>query len=154
MLAKPESRNPRPKIIVHASVIDRIMNSIGARPAETGGILLGPTDSNEITNFFFDATADCTGITYTPDVRALQKKLDNDWLPQKIDFKGFCHSHPSALDRPSSGDLEFIGRLLKSNPDMPHFIAPIVIPDEFRIRFYLIDRRNPEQPQEAVPQLV
>lgn len=150
----PDFIRPRPQVILRAAVLDRIMNSIGARPAETGGILLGPLDSNDVTDFHYDGTADCTGITYTPDVKTLQQKLNDEWLPAKVDFKGFVHSHPSALDRPSGGDLEFIARLLKSNPDMPHFVAPIVIPEEFRIRFYVIDRNNPNTPWEAEVQLV
>lgn len=145
---------PAPQITLSTSVLDRIMNSIGARPAETGGILLGPLDSNDVTDFYYDGTADCTGITYTPDVKTLQQKLNDEWLPAGVDFKGFVHSHPTALDRPSGGDLEFIARLLRSNPDMPHFVAPIVIPEEFRIRFYLIDRNYPSSPREAEVRLI
>lgn len=52
-----------------------IMNTVGAARAETGGILLGPKDSDTITEFHFDAGGTWTGATYSPDVKTLNARL-------------------------------------------------------------------------------
>lgn len=124
-------------------VIDQIMNTIGARPPESGGILLGPADSQDVTAYYFDQTASCSVVTYTPDIELLQKLIDERWTPAGLEFRGFVHSHPAGLDRLSSGDLEYIRRILAANPDMPRFIAPIVLPDEFRIQVKTVYRDGP-----------
>lgn len=116
----------------------QIMCTIGACAPETGGILLGPIDSQDITAFYFDATASCSGATYSPDHMTLRRKMKEVWLPAGIDMKGFVHSHPGEHDRLSDGDLAYIGRLLKSNPDMSLFAAPIVNPQGFRMRAIVV----------------
>jgi hypothetical protein len=116
----------------------QIMCSIGARRPESGGILLGPTGSNDITDFYFDATALCSGATYTPDHIALRRKMKEVWLPAGLDMKGFVHSHPGALGRLSIGDMVYIRRLLEKNPDMNVFAAPIVIPHAFRLQAIVV----------------
>jgi proteasome lid subunit RPN8/RPN11 len=73
----------------------------------------------------------------------LQRKLDQEWMPSRIDFKGFCHSHPNGFERLSAGDLRYIERLLVKNPDMPLFAAPIVIPEQFRLRAIVVLREQP-----------
>lgn len=119
---------------IAAAVIDEIYGSIGRRPAETGGILLGPTGRNGVvTGFHFDSSAKCGGVTYTPDVATLRRLMKEVWLPAGLDMKGFAHSHPAGFDRLSAGDLQYVRRLMKANPDMDRFIAPILIPDEFRM---------------------
>jgi hypothetical protein len=108
------------------------MCTIGAQPPETGGILLGPIGSNDITEFYFDHGASCSVVTYSPDHVALRRNMRDVWMPSGIDMKGFVHSHPG-LDRLSAGDLTYIERLLKINPDMNVFAAPIVLPEQFLI---------------------
>jgi proteasome lid subunit RPN8/RPN11 len=127
----------------------KIMNSICSRPAESGGILLGPVGTNEVTDFYFDRGANCSAVTYTPDHLTLSKKMKEEWLPAGIDMKGFVHSHPGLLDRLTSGDLSYIKRLLNKNTDMDMFIAPIVIPGEYRMRPMFVAKQNYYQPREA-----
>lgn len=134
-----------PPIEITRDALRRILCSICSRPPETGGILLGPIDSNDVSDFYFDHTARCTAGTYSPDHVALRQKMKDQWLPSGIDMKGFVHSHPGALDRPSAGDLAYIARLLQKNPAMPLFIAPIVIPEQFRIVPYLVLRDEPQR---------
>jgi hypothetical protein len=38
----------------------------------------------------------------------------------------------------------YIRRLLVINPDMELFIAPIIIPSEFRVRMMVVFRDNPD----------
>lgn len=127
----------------------KAMNSICSRPAESGGIWLGPIDTNDITDFYFDKGANCTGTTYSPDYVTLNRKMKEEWLPSGIDMKGFVHSHPGHLDRLTSGDLSYIKRLLHKNTDMEMFIAPIVIPGEYRMRPIIVSRQDCYQPKEA-----
>lgn len=141
---------PVPPIWMSRHVRCAIMSTIGARMPETGGILLGPTASDDITHFYFDRTADCSGATYTPDHLTLRRKMKEEWLPADLDFKGFCHSHPAGFDRLSGGDMVYIRRLLERNPEMRVFAAPIVIPHSFSIRAILVlaDQPDVQRPTE------
>ena len=128
---------------------DKMMLSICRRPAESGGLLLGPVGTNDITDFYFDSGGTITGASYSPDHTTLAKKLKEEWMPDGIDFKGFAHSHPGNLDTLTYGDMIYIKRLLSVNPDMPIFIAPIIIPHEFRMRMWVVIRANPNTAVEA-----
>lgn len=127
----------------------KAMNSICSKPAESGGIWLGPVGTNDITDFYFDQGAKCTGSTYSPDYVTLNNKMKEEWLPAGIDMKGFVHSHPGRMDRLTQGDLSYIQRLLSKNSDMEMFIAPIVIPGEYRMRAMVVLRQDYYQPREA-----
>ena len=128
--------------MAHAAFCD-ILNTVGSLAPETGGILLGPVGSNDVTDFHFDDTASCSGATYSPDHESLQRKMNNEWLPAGVDMKGFCHSHPGNLDRLTSGDMAYIQRLLAANGDMDMFAAPIVIPEAFRLCPLVVLREDP-----------
>jgi len=130
-------------------VINDAMNSICSRSPESGGILLGPVGTNEITEFYFDQGGRCSGATYSPDHVGLMRKMKEEWLPAGIDMKGFVHSHPGRMDWLTGGDLSYISRLLDKNPKMELFFAPIVIPCEFRLRPIVVLRKRPRLAQEA-----
>lgn len=133
-----------PPICMSRHVRCQIMCTIGALRPETGGILLGPVGGTDITDFYFDATARCSGATYSPDHVTLRRKMKEEWLPAGLDMKGFVHSHPGGFDRLSGGDLVYIRRLLEKNPDMPFFAAPIVIPQAFRLRAIIVMADQPD----------
>lgn len=139
----------KPILKMASEVYREILYTIGAYAAETGGILLGPIDSNDVTGFYFDNSAKCSRATYSPDHLTLSKKLKEEWMPSGIDFKGFAHSHPRRINRLSSGDMVYIQRLLKINPDMEMFAAPIVLPHEYSIRPLVVLRDNPFVQREA-----
>ena len=143
------NKNKMSTIKMSHEAYKKIMNSICSRPAESGGILLGPIGTNEVTDFYFDHGANCTGATYSPDHVTLNRKMKEEWLPAGIDMKGFVHSHPGRLDRLTSGDLSYIKRLLQKNTDMDMFIAPIVIPGEYRMRPMVVLRQDYHRPKEA-----
>ena len=139
----------RLQVIIRSGVMQRIMSSIGARPAEAGGVLLGPKDSREITHFHFDQGAVCSGTTYSPDYQGLGSLMRNEWTPRGLDMKGMIHSHPSSAQRLSQGDLVYIRRLLAANPDMDRFIAPIVLPSRFRLEVFVVLREQVHCPHAA-----
>lgn len=138
-----------PVVKIAHNVCKDILLTIGARPAESGGILLGPVGTNDVTDFFFDNGSNCSGSTYSPDCLTLRQKMKDEWLPAGIDMSGFAHSHPGSFDRLSTGDLAYINRLLDKNEDMTMFVAPIVIPSEFRLRPLVVLRDKPRIAQEA-----
>ena len=72
---------PVPPLWMCRHVRCQIMCTIGARRPETGGILLGPIGSNDVTDFYFDATAACTGATYSPDHVTLRRKMKETGCP-------------------------------------------------------------------------
>ncbi len=138
-----------PVVKISRSACKDILFAIGSQQPESGGILLGPVGSNEVTDFFFDTRGSCTEVSYSPDHVGLKQKMEKEWLPAGIDMKGFVHSHPSRLDGLSVGDMVYINRLLDINDDMTMFIAPIVIPQEFRMRPIVVFRDKPRIPREA-----
>lgn len=133
------------KLTFHRDVMRDIMNQVGSRPPETGGIFVGPIGSMDVTHFHFDQKANCSGGTYSPDCDTLRHLLKTEWREQGLDFKGFAHSHPNRFDHLSSGDLQYIHRLLAINPEDDYFVAPIVIPSEFRLVPWMV-LRGPDCP--------
>jgi proteasome lid subunit RPN8/RPN11 len=136
----------RPTLRITSSALSGMMVELSSRPVESGGILLGPIGKMEVSTFIFDEGGSCTGTTYSPAYRDLQKRLTEVWLPEGLDLKGFAHSHPGRLDRLSQGDLAYIRRFLFNprNADMEFFVAPIVIPEEFRLVPFVVKRSSPE----------
>jgi len=112
-------------------------------------LILGPLGSNDGTDFFFDAGGSITGTSYAPDCVTIVKKLKEEWIPAGIDLKGIAHSHPGKLDRLTTEDMAYIKRLLIINPEMPVFLAPLIIPHEFRMRMMVVFRDNPDIAVEA-----
>lgn len=131
------------ELLMARSTYRESLATICRRAPESGGLLLGPIGSNDVTDFYFDATADCTGGTYSPDTATLTRKLKHEWIPAGLEFRGFLHSHPGRMDRPSSGDLRYVARLLQINPELSQFALPIVIPSEFRMRPFVVRREQP-----------
>jgi hypothetical protein len=131
-----------------------IMNTIGTRSAETGGILLGPIGTNYVTHFYFDRGGACTGSTYSPDYLTLSRKMREEWLPAGLDMRGFAHSHGSSMDRLSAGDMKYIRRLMDKNTDMDMFIAPIVLPNQYAIRPLVVSRNNMDRAQQAYFEII
>jgi len=126
-----------------------LMHKLGSRPAESGGILLGPVGTNYITDFYFDRGGICARSNYSPDYVTLNRKMREEWLPAGLDMKGFAHSHPGNLDSLTAGDMSYIKKLLNKNTDMNMFIAPIVLPHQYAIRPLIVSRDKMDHAQQA-----
>ncbi|MBN2642800.1 MAG: hypothetical protein JXR78_14195 [Victivallales bacterium] len=146
---RKQKQSDLPVVRISHKVCKEIMLTVGKRPPESGGILLGPVGTNDITDFFFDSGGTCTNATYSPDCKTLKHIMKEQWLPANLDMKGFVHSHPGSFDCLSAGDLVYIGRLLEINDDMPFFTTPVVIPSEFRLSPLVVLRDNPKIAREA-----
>lgn len=139
----------KPIIKMTREAFDKMMFGICSKPVESGGLMLGQIGSNDVSDFYFDDEAEVSGTTYSPNYKVLTKKLKEEWIPAGIDFKGISHSHPGMLDRLTNEDLIYIRRLLIANTDMQMFIAPIIVPQEFRMRMMVVFRDNPTVAVEA-----
>lgn len=136
-------------IRINRKAFNELMHKLSSEPAERGGILLGPVGTNDIIHFYFDRGGACTGSSYSPDYTTLNRKMREQWLPAGLDMKGFVHSHPGNLDRLTAGDMSYIKKLLSKNPDMNMFVAPIVLPHQYRIQPLTMSRDRMDYVQQA-----
>lgn len=112
-----------------SAALNKILATVGTLSPEQGGAL-GMDSSGVITQFFHDQSAAKTGISYTPNQKAVQNII-NSWENEDIRFCGFIHSHPGKEGYPSTGDMEYAGRILAAMPNMLQGILhlPIVSVD-------------------------
>ena len=106
-------------------VIRQIEDTIGSFPAETGGFL-GTSDGKTIDHFYFDHTAKTSAATYTPNVKAVNRKL-KEWDEAGIRLVGNVHSHPEGYIHPSNADVKYAQRIMEAL-DLPVFYILIVQP--------------------------
>ena len=122
-----------------AEVKQAIENTIGARQAESGG-MLGTTDGGKtIDHYYFDKTASTTRGMYSPDANTLNRVIEK-WNQNGIQFCGIIHSHPLGVTKPSREDTEYAERILE-NMTLPNdtLLTPIVQVDSVtlhRIRIF------------------
>lgn len=148
---------------VCADVFEDIATTVGARVAETGGLLLGPVGRDGISRFHFDNTAQTTSVTYSPDAERLEALCEAQ-SRLGYEIKGFVHSHPGP-ERPSSGDMVYVRRFFEENPAMTRFYMPILPSVPLRtpelamepgrdIFFWYVDRDTPSEYRQAKVELV
>jgi hypothetical protein len=105
-------------------VLRDLRQTIGMRPAESGGLLLGPADRDGILRFVFDGHGSTTWASYSPDHETLTRLCER-LQDQGLEIKGFCHSHPG-LPTPSMGDMRYVQSFFDANPSMRKFYMPIM----------------------------
>jgi proteasome lid subunit RPN8/RPN11 len=136
-----ENSNYSPTISLR--VYEAIRNSIGSRPPESGGLLGGNLETGVVTEFFFDESANCTWAAYSPDVRTVNRVLEEEWNPQAIRLLGFVHSHPGRC-KPSEADRDYAEAILNANPELPRLLLPIVFPkdahQDFELKMFTAER--------------
>ncbi|MBP6237610.1 MAG: hypothetical protein KA536_15780 [Saprospiraceae bacterium] len=122
--------NERPKMKILESVYNEIINTIGSRPAESGGLLFGKEDDMIIRKFVFDKHAHTTRSTYTFNTGFLNPEIKKIWNEEGLSCIGFIHSHPHGYGRLSPPDIEYFTNMFESMP-RKYYITPIVftIPD-------------------------
>ena len=116
-----------PVLTLTREVVEAIRQTVGHRPAETGGALGGVYEDGVVTEYVFDAEARRTGATYSPNSGFLNRLFKEDWNLRGVWLLGFIHSHPRRFRQPSVGDEEYATRILAAIPDMPHLLLPLVM---------------------------
>lgn len=98
------------------------MNTVGALPPETGGIL--GESGGVVCAFFFDAIGGAPD-TYAPSTTLLNEQIAL-WQEQGISFAGIVHSHPNGVNCLSPRDMAYAEEIFFSNPQMREILFPIV----------------------------
>ncbi|MBL7738450.1 MAG: ThiF family adenylyltransferase [Chitinophagaceae bacterium] len=118
--------------IILESAYQEIANTVGRRPAESGGILLGSREDFVVQKFVFDHKGSMSAGAYDPNTEFLNKVVKKEWNENKLAFLGFLHSHPRGLSRLSGdwggnvGDIGYMKAILKAIPDLKKFLVPII----------------------------
>ncbi|MBL0236041.1 MAG: hypothetical protein IPQ02_05335 [Saprospiraceae bacterium] len=137
--------NDRPKMKILEGAYNEIVNTIGSRPAESGGLLFGKEDDMIVRKFVFDKHAHTTRSTYTFNTEFLNPEIKRIWNEEGLSCIGFIHSHPHGYGRLSPPDIEYFSSMFESMP-RKHYITPIVftVPDGgFKINAHIL--RNGER---------
>ena len=93
---------------------------------EMGGIL-GMDQSGKIVKFHFDATGTTAKNLYTPDVKTLNRVIQ-DWFEMGIYFAGFVHSHVRGKTRLSWADVNY-AQTIKNVCGMDSVLMMLYIPE-------------------------
>jgi proteasome lid subunit RPN8/RPN11 len=103
------------------------MRTIGALPAERGGVLGGNPITGDVTHFYFDADADASATKYHLNADRINPIIES-WNRTGVHLMGIVHSHPWGVAEPSGPDVAFARQLLQrpDNSGAQHFLIPIV----------------------------
>ncbi len=125
-----------PLLILHWGVLEEVVKTIGTLPAETGGAIGGNGQGMEVSHYHFDEGSRTSAVTYSPDYKLLNHLFKTEWNPKGIRLRGFIHSHPGRMGRPSYGDEVYADRILKAIEDLDCLWLPIVntVPDTGQFR--------------------
>ena len=118
-------KNEQKTIYIAKSVYDEILNILGKRKPELGGMLGWSDDQDYIDTFVFDAKAKVGNAEYNPNTEYLMSVMDGEWVKEDIYLAGFVHSHPRDCNQLSYADIEYAQRIMKAF-DMKYIFMPII----------------------------
>lgn len=146
MKKKNTKSNGPPKMLILESAYNEIINTIGSRPAESGGLLFGKEDDMIVRKFVFDKHAHTTRSTYTFNTEFLNPEIKRIWNEEGLSCIGFIHSHPHGYGRLSPPDVEYFTSMFESMP-RKYYITPIVftVPDGgFKLNAHILPKDSRE----------
>lgn len=112
-------------IYIDKDVYENIMNILGTRKPELGGMLGWIDDQNYIDYFVFDDKAKVGSHEYNPNTEYLSSIINGSWKDNHIYLGGFVHSHPGNAKMLSSADVEYAQEIMKVF-DIEYMFMPIV----------------------------
>ena len=120
---------------------EKIFDNYPNPPPEQGGIL--GMKSNVVCEYYHDSfSVERDKAIYEPNVVELNKVIEQ-WNSQKISFAGIIHSHLAGQNTLSSGDKEYIRKVLFVMPaSIKELYFPIVIPEKKTIISYVAMRNK------------
>ena len=128
---KADNHNPKASakkmktVLMTQKVYGQIMEVLGKKKPELGGMLGFSSDRDTIDSYVFDAGAKVNSTEYNPNIEYLQSVLDGEWEKKNISLGGFVHSHPGDFDRLSWADVEYAQRIMEAF-ELGHLFMPIV----------------------------
>ena len=117
-----------------------IINTIGSRKAESGGLLFGNEEDFVVRKFVFDRGAKTTAASYTFNIGFLNPEIKRLWEEEGLSCLGFIHSHPFGYSRPSPPDMYYFTDMFQYMP-REQYLVPIVftVPDGgFKINAHIL----------------
>ena len=135
-----------------SSAYNKIIDTIGSQPAESGGLLFCDEQDQNYTvrKYVFDEGAKTTGTTYTFNTEYLNPIVKKLWEEDRLLCIGFIHSHPRGYGMPSPPDIHYFTEMFK-HMRRELYLTPIVytVPDGgFELRPYIL-RNGSSQPEYA-----
>jgi len=127
------------------SAFREYMQELTSRRPEAGGMLLGPTDDDDlITHYVHDKHGRATPTSLTLDAAGLNRVLRR-FKAARMNCKGLIHLHPRNVTLPSQGDLRYVAKSFanRNNHAAGQFFLPIVCND--RLYPYVITRDDPSR---------
>lgn len=99
-------------LILPQHIHHTILNSIGAAPCESGGVLA--MKENRISDFYYDIHAGVNNCFYIPSVSDITTQV-NGWLEEGMTFCGFIHSHRWPYNHLSAMDIVAAEKTMATN---------------------------------------
>jgi hypothetical protein len=125
---EPRAEHPEPfQILMSEAVHREVLETLGGRLPEAGGLLIGPKNHRAITHFAFLDDAKATPVTFEINATRINEMM-RSFVACLLDLKGVVHSHPKGYQSPSGGDLVYLERLFANpkNADADWFFFPII----------------------------
>lgn len=113
------------KVKILTNAYHKIIQTIGSKHAEAGGLLFGNPRDFVIRDFVYDVDAVTTATTYTFNAPFLNAKIDEK-RKESLEPIGFIHSHPMGARYLSNPDKMYFKSQFKNFPELDYFIVPIV----------------------------
>lgn len=125
------------------SIYKSIVKSVPDVPPEIGGILGG--NDNIIRYVKFDKglyDPKKKHCAYIPDVKKLNEYIE-EWENNYIDFYGIFHTHFYGIETLSSGDKNYIKKIMDTLPlEVNELYFPVVVLPERKIKGYIAYRKG------------
>lgn len=136
------------QVNITRQVFEKIINTIGSKLPESGG-MLGTSDGEVIDTYVFDENALTDSSEYNPNIESLNHIIEKEWAERGIILIGMIHSHPQLIIKPSSADLQYARNIIQSFEGMKYLYIPIVnssLNNGFSIYSYIISLDDKERP--------
>jgi proteasome lid subunit RPN8/RPN11 len=140
-----------PIIYLPREISDQIIHHAKSHWRETGGVVIGyrwnDSESNQLKFLIHYVSDEGKEINvssghFNGDMDYFSQKVEEWQTSQDAEFLGIWHSHPEGVNQLSGGDFHSVQRVFEFNPDLPIFLAPLVVytPDNDReILFFYIN---------------
>lgn len=111
---------------ITTSAYTEMLQTVGSRPAESGGLLFGSRKDWVVTRFLYDKNAKTTQSSYSFNVSYLNPMIDK-LSEEGLQLLGFFHSHPHGYKQLSQPDINYFKKQFGNIP-VDRFLVPLMFP--------------------------